>query len=815
MDFIDKQVAPPKSWEKFEDLTRALFAALWCAPLTQKHGRSGQTQHGVDVFGTPADAPGQTFGVQCKGKNSGYHAKATIAEFNVELAKAERFRPALAHWTFATTAPNDGLLQRHAQLVSEQRERHGRFPVVAIGWETIQALLSGQPSVVEEFYPEHAGDLGGIMAKLRSLPTAEQFSEIWRNLSALTPQNNATRESSPIWSRVLFDTTRDLGPALMGRPLGPADVGACPILPEAATLIADLERAGTARLAGVSGAGKSICTLQVARRLHDRGWRVFRLADPMTEVTGFAHEPAPTLYIVDDAHLMRPQRLRELEDGATMTRWVLSAHTTSDGKGSLPGTIQLNAKRAVRVIADGLRATPEATLAAVRRADDRVGHHTGDERLEDRLNQAEQAEFPWQFCFVLGGGWRRASALASSARETQTDLVLAAAAIRQLATRDARCTPKALALLLKDAITEASLQSAINWLVTQRLLLGRDDLRCPHQRLAGVLLGRILEGQDAEGWQSVARMLERVLQDSEMPLAGLALLLAELSRAGDWGRWQPLIARAWLNPVLQRCWSATAPLDIRHACWVLNEMHGYLSDEMAEVERHHGILAGWIAAAPEGACYAIGRVINDVHNKDEELGKSIVASVDPRVLAKAISEARPLHACEIADLLTIMRAGRSDVWQTVYLAHTDREACFRRVSTWPQDAYLSAVADFCEHFCYFDPEFGYALIEALVPAIADRLRDDPQGSFDELHDIVWNALRLHDPLGIYVGKWEPTRGMRQVGRKICKCWVPADLAAKLSRSTHRTFQSAAGLLSLCEERRPSSSRRLYRRSTGI
>ena len=60
MDFIDKQIPPPKSWEKFEDLIRALFAAVWASPLAQKNGRSGQEQHGVDVYGTPKDAPGKT-----------------------------------------------------------------------------------------------------------------------------------------------------------------------------------------------------------------------------------------------------------------------------------------------------------------------------------------------------------------------------------------------------------------------------------------------------------------------------------------------------------------------------------------------------------------------------------------------------------------------------------------------------------------------------------------------------------------------------------------------------------------------------------
>ena len=107
----------------------------------------------------------------------------------------------------------------------------------------------------------------------------------------------------------------------MGRPLGPADVAACPILPEVALLTADLERAGTARLAGVPGAGKSISILQVALQMYCRGWRVLRLADPIGKIPSFDESLKPTLYIVDDAHLTRPAFLRELEEQATASRW--------------------------------------------------------------------------------------------------------------------------------------------------------------------------------------------------------------------------------------------------------------------------------------------------------------------------------------------------------------------------------------------------------------------------------------------------------------------------------------------------------------
>lgn len=796
MEFIDKQIAPPKSWEKFEDLTRALFAAVWDSPLTQKNGRTGQKQQGVDVFGTPKATPGEIFGVQCKGKSEAYGSKATIVEFDSELAKAEEFKPPLGHWTFATTAANDGPLQEHARLVSERRKKEGRFPVVAIGWETIQALLSSQPAVIEEFYPEHAGDLVKIMAMLRALPNVDELDQFRRSLKGFMPSAAAPSIGASAWSDIQFETARDLGPALMGRPLGPADVAACPVLPEVAILIADLEQAGSARLAGVPGAGKSICILQAARQVHDRGWRVLRLIDPMGGITPFLENLTPTLYIVDDAHLARPALLRELEEHATASRWVLSAHTISEDKGGSPGAIQLDAKRAVRVIADGLQASPETTLAAVRRADDRVGDHPGEEPLDRRIEHAaEQALYPWQFCFILGGGWRRARALASSARAAGADLILAAAAIRQLATRDARCSRDMLIRLVVDAVMIADVDTAISWLVSQRLLLGINDLRCPHQRLASVLLERILGEQSDEGRKAVACMLEKVLLDEATPLGGISVLLRELSNSGTGRQWCRLVQTAWLAPILARCWTATAPLEIRDACWVLNSLHGYLTDEMNQIAGHKEILASWIEAAPEGACYAIGWVINDVCNNDEELGKSIVAMVNPCGLARAISNASPLHACEIAELISTLRVGQNDAWKARYLEYVDREACHRLVSSWPKHVYLSAVADFCKHFCYFEPEFGFALIEALIPAISDRLRADPQQEFHEINDIVWSSLRLYDPLGIYVGKLAPTRRMRQVARKICSCWSPQDLAAKLSRSTQRNFQSAAGLLS--------------------
>ena len=155
MDFLDKQIAPPKSWEKFEDLSCALFAAVWEQPAAQKNGRQGQAQNGVDVYGQPKNAENRWHGVQCKGKNSALDAKVTKDEFDKELKKAETFEPQLSHWTLATTAPNDATLQKHVRKVSAARTKSGKFPVEIMFWETMLGKLSEQPFVLRQFYPEH------------------------------------------------------------------------------------------------------------------------------------------------------------------------------------------------------------------------------------------------------------------------------------------------------------------------------------------------------------------------------------------------------------------------------------------------------------------------------------------------------------------------------------------------------------------------------------------------------------------------------------------------------------------------------------
>lgn len=531
MDFQGKQIAPPKSWELFEELCLVLFREIWQDPMTQKNGRQGQQQHGVDIFGIQ-DSSGSFYGIQCKGKDAGYGSVLTISELNCEVAKAKFFTPTLKDFIIATTAPRNVHLQKRARELSASNTADGSFSVHVLAWEDIQSLLAEHTTVIERFYPEHAFNIPALIKAVQALPSGKEVKAVLPLVRqhANSAKNLLTSKMSP-WRPITFAESRDLGPALLGRALGPSDATACPHLIEADVIVCQLQRAFSARLVGVAGSGKSVSAYQAAQTLVSQGWLVVRLNNPRVDYLKLESSDCnPTLFLVDDAHLMDQDVLRELEDQASSTKLLLTVHTAIDRTTALRGTISMDGARAVRTIASTLKASLKDTLAAVQRADDRVGEGWLDEDLGRRIDAAQaSSQFPWQFCFILGGGWRRTNEAADASRVHGADLILAIAAAKQIASRDAE-TDKAtiLELGLLAGLTTDEIQKGLTWLVQERLLLSENDLRCPHQRFSAAIIGRIYSGMDATKRNAFTRVCNSILINKTTMLAGAKVLIHEL-----------------------------------------------------------------------------------------------------------------------------------------------------------------------------------------------------------------------------------------------------------------------------------------------
>lgn len=791
------QIPLPRSWETFEDLCLALFRAIWKDPHAQKHGRRGQPQHGVDVYGSIDGAAAEFLGVQCKGKDEAFGGRASEAEILEELRKAEAFEPKLAHWTFATSAPSDAKLQALARKLSAERVAQQHCPVTILGWGDIQSLLLEHPNVLTAFYPEIASDLPALLAEVRNLNLGKTVEDLQAAIARLDREAGRSPPAALLWRPVTFGLGRDLGPALLGRPLGAADVTACPEIPEAKTVVAELKRAFSARLEGDPGAGKSVCALQAAKAFADEGWSVQMLDDARVDRLDWPPDPGGrTLFLIDDAHLMPESVLRHLEAQATASRLVLSTLNAVGAGSGARGAVVMDAGRAVKVIAAGLRSDRRRTLEVVQRIDDRIGDRPFDESLEHRFEAAEQAGTPWQFCFILGGGWRRAANSADAARKVGADLVLAAIALHQIASRDARADRPAIVALVQAAGERAeTVDPALEWLAKERLILAPNDLRTPHQRFAVVVLARLLAGQDRPRWEAVGEMLNRTLEDPHHPLLGLRLLLDEWTRLDQSYIWTHLVKADRLQPLIARCWAAVAPEERTHAMMTLAILGRYIPGGMPPLVRgRETILRDWFSSPDHPSGYGIGHLTNTIRQDDEILASDLICAADPTRIAAALSAATPKTGYNLAEILSSTYTTRSGAWNARLSAAIDWPALIALGRSWPDDEGPFVYAKLCEVLVSINQARGLDMVEAFLPVAQRALARDPITAFHELDCITSRALHTLDLLGVYQGKYAPIQRQRRLAARLVSGIAPKKLAAQLSAIPKRDFQQAGFLL---------------------
>ena len=161
-DTLSRELPALKDWQAFERLMFDLFRRLWKTSDAELHGRTGQPQSGVDIYGTNQPEQKRT-GVQCKGKDGDLGAALTEQELREEVAKALTFQPPLDVFVIATTAPNDQAIQAIARSVSEEHARVGKFEVRVQGWGTLRQLITDFPDLLGKHFQDFAPvDLLGV-----------------------------------------------------------------------------------------------------------------------------------------------------------------------------------------------------------------------------------------------------------------------------------------------------------------------------------------------------------------------------------------------------------------------------------------------------------------------------------------------------------------------------------------------------------------------------------------------------------------------------------------------------------------------------
>lgn len=131
------QLKKPSNWQDFEKLCKLLWGEIWdCSDSIKRHGRQGQSQHGVDVYAYVKKHKGYC-GIQCKGKDEYTNAQLTEKEIDIEIENAKTFEPALSLLVFATTANKDATIEGYIRKKDVENRKLGLFKIDIASWEDI------------------------------------------------------------------------------------------------------------------------------------------------------------------------------------------------------------------------------------------------------------------------------------------------------------------------------------------------------------------------------------------------------------------------------------------------------------------------------------------------------------------------------------------------------------------------------------------------------------------------------------------------------------------------------------------------------
>jgi hypothetical protein len=152
---MTNQLLPPQNWDVFEQLCHSLWKEMLSDPEAKMHGRRGQSQHGVDVYGHDhATGMRELVGIQCKGKDNYTNKNITETELRSEVKKAKGFRPNLNRFIIATTANRDANVQSFTRIVNVESTTNNGFSVSTWSWPDIADKVQDYPHILRKFYPE-------------------------------------------------------------------------------------------------------------------------------------------------------------------------------------------------------------------------------------------------------------------------------------------------------------------------------------------------------------------------------------------------------------------------------------------------------------------------------------------------------------------------------------------------------------------------------------------------------------------------------------------------------------------------------------
>lgn len=608
------------------------------------------------------------------------------------------------------------------------------------------------------------------------------------------------------WELVTFDHQRDITSAVAGQQLGPGDVDACPPLPVCDDIVDELTRSHFHEIVGVAGCGKSITAWHAAKKLKASGLTVWRpRATAETEALLSSLPRAGVVLVIDNAHVLGPSFANRISEASGPDTKVLLVSTVQEALQA--NSICISPGPCVDRLASWLLPQRDTFLPVIRQYDTSVGNRYGDTSFEDRVQQARNAHTPWEFFWILRGGWRTARREFQSLKQFPhaADILFFIAA-GQIASCDAGVSHEWLLRHSERAgITGQQTEAAIETLRLRHLVPQEDSLRTKHLSYARQFVEESFALTNRDSWGRLGTFIANSMCLDGWSLKGVCWLRGAALNT-DFYRWGRRETFAGLvEPLMRRCSEERVDID-----WAAGCLAGVLLDPEIptdEILRHRDLISGWAISRCGLVSYFCGNIVNEIINRSDR------GTGDP---ARTFIDA--FDGAGLADLANNASLGDLDAFGWLLNRLGFYGPCwaeeFMQRLNWPriQRTILAASVDYARGVDSFVSGLSHlaeprgskrrlSFVEDVVPFITKAMNTRPSIAADDMGEVFGTLLGLRPRF--LRGGLSPEPEQIRVAHLIVAGLDPASFARALENAVSRDLEQLARAFAVVHEVEPS------------
>lgn len=611
-----------------------------------------------------------------------------------------------------------------------------------------------------------------------------------------------------MWERVDFSKQRGIENAIAGKRLGPSDVVHCPELSICSDIKIEIDRSHLYWIAGKQGCGKSITAWQVAKKFHDEGFLVWRpdySSQPADLLKSLAVD-MPILLVIDDAQQYPQEFIQRLSERTCPTLKVIFTCTLIDLK--IPTPALISPSLAITEIESALLCRKKEILPIAQLFDKDLSDSYMGTSLEHRLKQCSEQSSPWEFFWVLRGGWKTARKEFESIKQVpNANLLLTVIAARQISSCDAGISRGVLLEFSNvHALSGREFELAIFHLNSLGLISISDDIfRTKHISYAHLLIDECYSNRNYSTWSTSVEMTLDIILDNSVSLKGIYWLLESINLTDSTRFECNELWNSMLEPLKERC-----KKECRESEWAIGCYHYLIrlfsiSDE--ELKTDASYLLEWFSSGLGSAAMFSKNIANELINigSDEKSSlstlnvKALFEQVDYVQLIKLANNMQLDDFYSFGELVNRLAYYRPK-WVTLFIQKFDWSRTKSIINQAKPD-YLYSVDKLIESI-YLLANIGqqntdYHYVTDIISFIEKSFEYDPINTIDMMNGIFWYCLG-YGPHFLRAGK-VPNETQVRIAKEIVSSLSPSIMAKTMNNLVSRDLENLSRSLSVIIE----------------